>query len=61
MVLAAAQAGKSRWGSQEISRLRGIENGHSVKIINVASAEESSKATPSQDRVNLGAKFLFTT
>jgi hypothetical protein len=61
MVLAAAQAGKSRWGSQEISRLRGIENGHSVKIINGASAEESSKATPSQDRVNLGAKFLFTT
>jgi hypothetical protein len=61
MVLAAAQAGKSRWGSQEISRISGTENSLSVKVINGASAEQSNRATCLQDRVNLGAKLLCTT
>lgn len=55
-VVAAAEAGKSRWGNMEVERLK--KNGMVTEIAAVAKDEKKGEDARSGDRVNLGARLL---
>jgi hypothetical protein len=54
-VVEAAEAGKSRWGSQEVERVRG----HSSALLSGSSSGRSAHAQVEAGRVNVGAQILL--
>lgn len=55
-IVAAAAAGKSRWGSMEVDRA--ISSGASGTIVNVQSTTPAPSVVTLADRINLGAQLL---
>ena len=56
-VVAAASAGKSRWGSMEVERAAGA-NGSAAPAATAVVEEKAAAPVSLEDRVNLGARLL---